>query len=287
MSCKHSVIIERNVAFGLVRIVAGRAEVARGNQVFANLVGELRSVPPIDQLVAGQLLGEKAVVRFVGVERADHVIAILPLPFADDDAVGVDVESDRVGVADDVEPVPPPPFAKARRRQQPIDLARERVGRRIGQELSEFFGRRRQAVQIEKGPPQQSRLGRPCGEKLRPLASNCLSKKASIGVLARAAFRGTGTAGRRTFRKAQCSLSRAVTSADSPSPPEIARGPSATRLPPKRTTNVRRPRTDGIVRVSGGQGGCGRFQAGDCQGCNEDSNAPACRETTSTVSDTA
>ncbi len=153
---QHSVVIERDIAFGFVGLVAGRAEVTGGNQVFANLVGESRSMPPIHQLVARQLLDEKAVVRLVGVEGADHVVAILPLAFADEDAVCVRIESNRVRIADDVQPVPPPSLAKAGRRQEPIDLARERVGRGISQELGEFFRRRRQAVQIEKGPPEQS-----------------------------------------------------------------------------------------------------------------------------------
>ncbi len=94
----------------------------------------MRGVPPVDEFVAGELLGEEAIVRLVGIEGGNHVIAVLPLAFAHDDIVRIAVEADRVGVAHDVKPVPAPALAEPRRREQPINLAGKRVGREVGGE---------------------------------------------------------------------------------------------------------------------------------------------------------
>ena len=145
------------------------------------------------------LLGEEAVVRLVGVEGGDHVVAVLPLAVTHDDVVGVGVEADRVGVADDVEPVAAPTLAEARRGEQPIDLAGERVWRPIGHERGDLVGRRRKSVQIERSPSQKRRACRPARRKCRFFSWSRASRKASIGVWADCFSRGVGTLARWTF----------------------------------------------------------------------------------------
>ena len=75
-----------------------------------------------EQHVAGDLLLHEPRVGLVGVERADHVVAVRP---------GVEprpilIVAVRLGEVGHVQPVPRPALAVARRRQQPIDqLARK------------------------------------------------------------------------------------------------------------------------------------------------------------------
>ena len=67
------------------------------------------------QQVAGDLLADELVVRHVAVERVDDPVAVAV--HLRDRVVGV--VAGGVGVADDVEPVPAPPLAVGRRREQP------------------------------------------------------------------------------------------------------------------------------------------------------------------------
>ena len=69
----------------------------------------------------------------------------------------------RVGIAGDVEPVAGPAFAEARRREQAIDGRLVAGVARVGGELVELLGRRRQADEVVVQPAQQRarrRLGR-------------------------------------------------------------------------------------------------------------------------------
>ena len=61
----------------------------------------------------------------------------------------------RVGVTDDVEPVPAPPFAIPRRFQQSINDLLERVWRVVREKSVQFRRRRRQTGQIKGNAPQQ------------------------------------------------------------------------------------------------------------------------------------
>ena len=93
-------------------------------------------------------------VRQVAIEGIDDPVAIAPglaeIAFRRQlDQVA------RVGVADDVEPVPAPPLAVPRRGQQAVDDSCERLGRLIGEEGIDLRGRRRQADQVERGPSEQ------------------------------------------------------------------------------------------------------------------------------------
>ena len=78
------------------------------------------------ELVAGKLLGQEAVVGFVGVEGPDDIVAVTP---------GVGAErilpvAVRLGIAHEVEPVPPPALAVTRRGQQAVDQSLVGVRRR-------------------------------------------------------------------------------------------------------------------------------------------------------------
>src|SRR5438067_11780669 len=67
--------------------------------------------------VAGDLFLDKAIVALVVIERADDIIAVRPSVIA----AFVLVVTMRVAVVDDVEPVPTPALAVARRGEEPVD----------------------------------------------------------------------------------------------------------------------------------------------------------------------
>ena len=77
----------------------------------------------IGQLVARDLLEEKPVVRLVGIECSDHVVAIQP------GVVSIGVPAFGVGIARQIQPVASPPFSVAGRSEQAVDelLVRLRV----------------------------------------------------------------------------------------------------------------------------------------------------------------
>ena len=117
------------------------------------------------QQVAGDLLADEPVVRLVGVEGVDDVVAIAPGVRIGD----VARRAGRFGVAGHVEPVPAPAFAERRRGQQPIDHLLERVGRlRPLRKASISRRRRRQAGQVERHPADERQpVG--VGDRLQPL----------------------------------------------------------------------------------------------------------------------
>ena len=100
---------------------------------------------PAIHLVAGDLFGQEDVIGLVGVERADHVVAIAP-------GVGpmhVVLEARRIRIPRHVEPVPPVPFAVVRRGEQLVDQPLPGARLVVRDEGGDFRGRRRQAEQIE------------------------------------------------------------------------------------------------------------------------------------------
>ena len=109
------------------------------------------------QQVAGKLLSDEFVVRQIPIECGDDPIAITPCL--------AEVAFDRqlneiasIGIADDVQPMPPPPLAITGRREQPIDNFRIGVGRVVVQVFSQFFRSRRQSRQIKTDPAKQRAL---------------------------------------------------------------------------------------------------------------------------------
>src|SRR5262245_12084647 len=108
------------------------------------------------EFVAGDLLFDEPVVRFVFVEGLDDVIAISP-------RVGprlVRLESFALGVTRQVEPVARPLLAVMRTVEQTVDHLLKSPGRVVGQKRVDLFGRRRQSGQIERRATQLSDLVR-------------------------------------------------------------------------------------------------------------------------------
>ena len=103
-SCRSSVFCRR-CAWSAESVMSGPS---RLNPVATRAVGVAG-----ERLVAGELLDDEAVVRLVGVERADDVVAVPP-------GVGpglVELVAVGVGVAGQVEPVPAPALAVVRARR--------------------------------------------------------------------------------------------------------------------------------------------------------------------------
>jgi hypothetical protein len=146
--------------------------------------------------IAGELLGEEAVVGQVVVEGLHHPVA--PAPHG---AFRVVVKAVRVGVARDVEPVDGHAFAKAGRGQEAPDgcligpFARAGNG---GGEVPEFGGGGRQPGEIERDAAEPGLRG---GRRVGPPAfgGEALAHEGVDGV--DRAGRGVG---RRGGTKAQC-----------------------------------------------------------------------------------
>ena len=135
------------------------------------------------KLVTGKLLANKVVVGRVGVQRADHVVAIRPGVVAR----RVYLISVRFAEPHHVEPVPGPTLAIARRSQQAIRESFESVGRRVGRKNRHVLGRRRQTDQVEVQPPDKRLavgLGRRRESGLRePGDDECVDWIAGSGIV--------------------------------------------------------------------------------------------------------
>ena len=107
----------------------------------------------IGQQVAREVFADQPIVRHVGIERADQVVAVAPgqrdvrVAFA---AVGL-------AVAEQVHPVARPPFAEVGRVQIAVDQIRPRRRRPVGGEARDLGRCRRQAAQVERQPPDERR----------------------------------------------------------------------------------------------------------------------------------
>ena len=151
-----------------------------------------------ERLVAGELLEDEAVVRLVGVEGADDVVAVAP-------GVGprfVELVAVGLGVAGEVEPVPAPALAVVRaRRAAGRSPSRRRPGDLSFDERVDLLRRRRQAGQVERDAADELLAGR--GRRgVSPAASSLARMNASIGLAGRAASTA-GTFGRSGFFHAQ------------------------------------------------------------------------------------
>ena len=106
-------------------------------------------------LVPSQLLAHKPVVRFVGVERVDDVVAIAPR-FGPEMIRAVAV---RVRIAHEIEPKGCLPFAVARAGQQAVDQFAVGIRRGIFQERLHLFLSGWQTGEIQRHAPDQRALG--------------------------------------------------------------------------------------------------------------------------------
>ena len=103
------------------------------------------------EFVAGDLLPDEAVVRFVFVERLDDVVAVAP----GDEEVGVLFETGGIAVAGEVEPVASPFFAVARGGEQAVDFVLPGVGGFVVEEEIGFGLGGGQAEKVVGGAPQE------------------------------------------------------------------------------------------------------------------------------------
>ena len=110
--------------------------------------------------ISGDLLHHEAVIGFVGVEAADHVVSIVPgvVPKP------VVLESLALGIARDIQPVPTPVLSVARRSQQPFDQVAVGPGILVVDEGLHLGGGWRES---QEGEVQPSNQGRPVGRGAR------------------------------------------------------------------------------------------------------------------------
>ena len=131
----------------------GDGQHSRGDQgIGVDLLGIVRL-----QQVAGDLVAHEIAVGQVLVERLDDPIAVAP-GFSEIARRRQLDQIARIGVANHVEPVPPPALAVLWRRQQTIHHPGESGRRLIAQEGVDFLRSRRQADQVEGGSTDQGAL---------------------------------------------------------------------------------------------------------------------------------
>ena len=86
--------------------------------------------------IARNLLGQKLIERNIAIERVDHVVAIAECVRVGD----VLVDTVRIGIARDIEPVPTPALTVHRVFEKRINATLVGVGRAIGLKRRDFFG---------------------------------------------------------------------------------------------------------------------------------------------------
>ena len=111
-----------------------QAEVARADAGFVDTFLGVDS--RLFQEVAGQLLADELVIRHVGIERANEVVAIAPRL----NDLRVAFAATGIGIADEVHPVAGEVFAVTRRGQQAVDDLGESVRRDVGFKGGYFRG---------------------------------------------------------------------------------------------------------------------------------------------------
>ena len=103
------------------------------------------------QDVAGQLFFQKACVRFVVVERTNHVVSVGP----GIEARLVFVVAMRLTIVNRVQPVSSPTFSITWRRQQTVDQFFVGERRLVVHKIPHFFRSRRKTVQVVGQAPNQ------------------------------------------------------------------------------------------------------------------------------------
>ena len=116
--------------------------VAGGDKIVGGRIGDL---------VAGELLEREAIERRVIIEGPDDVIAVAPGM----GLVAVALEGVRLGIAHQIEPVPPPLLTVVRRSEEPIDSALPRPRCLVGEKGVHVGLARRQAGEVVGRAPQQ------------------------------------------------------------------------------------------------------------------------------------
>ena len=129
------------------RLVVPEAEavVAGGDEIVGGGIGDL---------IAGELLKREPIKRRVGVEGPDDVVAVAPGM----GLVAVALEGVGLGIAHQIEPVPPPLLAVMGRSEEPVDDALPRPRRPVGEKGSRVGLARRQTGEVVGSPPQERLL---------------------------------------------------------------------------------------------------------------------------------
>ena len=133
-------IVDRHFLVGSNGVKSTEAEEGR-----CDLCARIR----IGDLIPGELFGNELIVGQIPVEGIDDVVAVAPGEFLE----LVTLITFGLGVARDIEPVPPPAFAILWPRQEIIDNMLECTVGRIARKRPLLFRRWRQADQIEVDAP--------------------------------------------------------------------------------------------------------------------------------------
>ena len=141
--------VEHVVAVKTARDERAAARRVRGQRVGVRGVWGLGFWVWVEE-IAGELLDRKLIVGHVRIKRVHDPVA--PRPHR---ALGIALEAVGVGVAREVEPVPGPALAVARRGEQAIDGADVGVGRAVGEKRVQLGGRGRHAGEIEGDAAEQ------------------------------------------------------------------------------------------------------------------------------------
>ena len=130
----------------------GRHTQETGGDKLLNHIGVHRlGIGVIDQLIAGDLLEQKLVVRLVGIEGVDDVVAIFPGVLADHVRIAFALG---IGIARHVQPMPAPTHAVSRRGEQTIHHLFQRRGTVILKKRRHLTSGRRQACQVKRDATQ-------------------------------------------------------------------------------------------------------------------------------------
>ena len=111
-------LVDEAAFVGVGGVGCGPQEAGRGEAVDLCLVRNLCLFPAVRHLIAGDLFGDELRVGLVGVERANHVIAVPPGEGANTIILA---ETFRIGVTRQIEPVLAPALAIVLRGQKAIN----------------------------------------------------------------------------------------------------------------------------------------------------------------------
>ena len=140
------------------KLLVDRATLAVGQRVAVEGGGDPVVERRLGKQIAGELFDGELIKRHVGIEGADHPVAVGP-----DRAGRVVGVAGAVGIAGEVEPLPGHVFAVAFIGQQPVDELLNGIARGVGEKRVDCFRRDRQTGQVEG---QSASERRPAGLRL-------------------------------------------------------------------------------------------------------------------------
>ena len=105
----------------------------------------------VRQKISCDLLEEESIERNVRADRVDHPVAVPPR-FTKEEIL---VESVRIGVAGEIEPMSPPTLAKVGRVEQRIDETRHGVRTRVRNEIGDLSRSRRKTDELKVESPNE------------------------------------------------------------------------------------------------------------------------------------